>query len=193
MKPELAAAMRKTLALLALSLAPAVHAAPLAVDATKSELVFVSKQMGVPVDGRFRKFTVKLDFDAKKPETSKANLEIDIASIDAGGPDADGEVVRKPWLNAAQFPKATFTSTAVKSLGGNRYEVTGPLTIKGKTKVVTAPLTVKPQGAQQLFEGAFQINRSDFGIGDGPWNDPETVAFEVQIRFRIVAQPAAAK
>jgi polyisoprenoid-binding protein YceI len=193
MKPELVIPMRKTLALLVMSLASTVQAAPLTIDTAKSELAFVSKQMGVPVDGKFRKFAVKLDFDAKKPETSKASLEIDIASIDAGGPDADGEVVRKPWLNAAQFPKATFTSTAVKPLGGNRYEVTGPLTIKGKTKVVTAPLTVKPQGAQQLFEGAFQIDRSDFGIGDGPWNDPETVAFEVQIRFRIVAQPAAAK
>ncbi len=193
MKPELVIPMRKPLALLVMSLASTVQAAPLTIDTAKSELAFVSKQMGVPVDGKFRKFAVKLDFDAKKPETSKASLEIDIASIDAGGPDADGEVVRKPWLNAAQFPKATFTSTAVKPLGGNRYEVTGPLTIKGKTKVVTAPLTVKPQGAQQLFEGAFQIDRSDFGIGDGPWNDPETVAFEVQIRFRIVAQPAAAK
>ncbi len=185
--------MKKILALLALGLAPAVHAAPLAVDAARSELAFVSKQMGVPVDGKFRKFVVKLDFDAKKPETSKASLEIDVASIDAGGPDADSEVIRKPWLNTAQFPKATSTSTSVRSVGGNRYEVTGPLTIKGRTKVVTAPLTVKAQGAQQLFEGAFQINRSDFGIGDGPWNDPETVAFEVQIRFRIVAQATAAK
>lgn len=170
-------------------LATTATAAPLAVDTARSEVVFVSKQMGVPVDGHFRKFTVQLDFDAKKPETSKAALEIDLASIDAGSPDASAEVVRKPWLNVPQFPKATFTSTAVKSLGGGRFEVSGPLTIKGRTKAVAAPFTVKAQGAQQVFEGAFQINRSDFGIGDGPWNDPETVAFEVQIRFRFVTQP----
>jgi len=171
----------------------ALNAAPLAVDAAKSEVSFVSTQMGVPVPGKFRKFSVALDFDAKKPEAAKASLDIDIGSIDAGSPDADGEVIRKPWLNAAQFPKATFVSTAVKSLGGNRFEATGPLTIKGKTKTVSAPFTLKAQGTMQTFEGTIQINRSDFGIGDGPWNDPETVAFELQIRFRIVAQAPAAK
>jgi polyisoprenoid-binding protein YceI len=183
----------RTFALAAALAAPALHAAPLAVDVAKSEVSFVSTQMGVPVPGKFRKFTVVLDFDAKKPEAAKASLEIDIGSIDAGSPDADGEVIRKPWLNAAQFPKATFSAAAVKALGGNRYEATGPLTIKGRTKTVSAPFSLKVQGAAQTFEGAIQINRSDFGIGDGPWNDPETVAFEVQIRFRIVAQAPAAK
>jgi len=183
----------RAVALLASLTAPSLFAAPLAVDVAKSEIAFLSTQMGVPVPGKFRKFSVALDFDAKKPEASKATLEIDVGSIDAGSSEADGEVIRKPWLNAAQFPKATFTSTAVKSLGANRFEAAGPLTIKGKTRNVTAPFTVRMQGAQQVFEGVIQINRSDFGIGDGPWNDPETVAFEVQIKFRIVAQPPASK
>jgi polyisoprenoid-binding protein YceI len=177
-------------ALLALCATPAsLSAAPLAVDLAKSEIVFVSKQMGVPVEGRFRKFSVQLDFDAKKPETAKAALEVDISSIDAGSPEADGEVVRKPWFNAAQFPKATFGSTSIKPLGNNRYELTGPITIKGKTRNVTTPFTVKAAGATQVFEGTFILNRSEFGIGDGPWNDPETVALEVQVRFKFVTAP----
>ena len=175
--------------LLAGTAAHDASAAPLAVDLAKSEVVFVSKQMGVPVEGRFRKFSVQLDFDAKKPEAAKAALEVDIASIDAGSPEADGEVVRKPWFNAAQFPKANFSSTAVKQLGNNRYELTGPITIKGKTRNVTTPFTVRTAGSTQVFEGTFILNRSDFGIGDGPWNDPETVALEVQVRFRFVASP----
>jgi len=177
-----------TATLLALGAASAaVSAGPLAVDLAKSEIVFVSKQMGVPVEGRFRKFSVQLDFDAKKPETAKAALEVDIASIDAGSAEADGEVIRKPWFNAAQFPKASFSSTSVKPLGSNRFELTGPITIKGKTRNVTTPFTVRTAGATQVFEGTFILNRSDFGIGDGPWNDPETVALEVQVRFRFVA------
>lgn len=183
--------MKKTL--IALSLAAAstlAAAAPMSVDTAKSEITFVSKQMGVPVDGRFRKFVVQLDFDPKKPETSKASLEIDIASIDAGSKEANDEVIRKPWFNTAQFPKATFTSTSVKGLGSNKYEVTGNMTLKGKTKAITAPFTVKPQGTAQLFEGAFVFNRSDFGIGDGPWNDPETVALDIQVKFKVLAAPA---
>lgn len=184
--------MKKTapLTLLLAAATPLATAAPLAVDPAKSEITFVSKQMGVPVDGRFRKFSVTLDFDAKRPESSKAALEIDIASIDAGSKEANDEVIRKPWFHAAQFPKATFSSTAVKSVGGGKYEVTGNMTIKGKTKAITAPFTVKPQGAAQLFEGAFVFNRSDFGIGDGPWNDPETVALDIQVKFKVLAAPA---
>ncbi|MFO1318826.1 MAG: YceI family protein [Burkholderiales bacterium] len=183
--------MKKTL--IALSLAAAssfAAAAPMIVDAARSEITFVSKQMGVPVEGRFKKFTVQLDFDAKKPEVSKAAIEIDIASVDAGSKEANDEVIRKPWFHQAQFPKATFTSTAVKGLGGGKYEVTGNMTLKGRTKAVTAPFTVKAQGAAQLFEGAFVFNRSDFGIGDGPWNDPETVALDIQVRFKVLAAPA---
>lgn len=160
-------------------------AAPLTVEPARSEVAFVSKQMGVPVEGRFRRFSVQLDFDARKPEASKASLDVDIASIDAGSEEANGEVVRKAWFDAARFPKATFASTSVKALGPNRYELTGTMTIKGKSKTVTTPFTVKPAGSGQVFEGTFLMNRSDFGIGDGPWNDPETVAYEVQVRFKF--------
>jgi polyisoprenoid-binding protein YceI len=174
-------------ALLAGLTGPVAVAAPLAVDLAKSEIAFVSKQMGVPVEGRFRRFTAELDFDPKKPEAGKVRLDIDTASIDAGSPEADAEVIRKPWFNVQQFPKATFVSQAVKALGGERYQVSGPLTAKGKTVNVTAPFTVKAAGGAQVFSGTFVIKRNDFGIGDGPWNDPDTVADEVQVKFRITA------
>jgi len=159
------------------------------VDHAKSEISFVSRQMGVPVEGLFRRFVAQIDFDPKKPESARATLEVEVASIDAGSPEANGEVVRKPWFHATQYPKATFASTAVRGLGSNRFELTGPITIKGKTRTVTAPFSFKTSGATQVFEGAFVLNRSDFGIGDGPWNDPDTVALDVQVRFKLVATP----
>lgn len=166
----------------------AAQADPLAVDLAKSQIVFVSKQMNVPVEGRFRRFTAQIEFDARKPEAARATLDIDTASIDAGSPEATAEVIRKPWLHTAQFPRASFVSSAVKPLGGERYEITGQMTIKGKTLPLTAPLTVRSQGGVQVFEGTLTLRRLDYGIGDGPWNDPDTVANEVQIRFRFAAK-----
>ncbi|MBI1395271.1 MAG: polyisoprenoid-binding protein [Betaproteobacteria bacterium] len=162
-------------------------AAPLAVDPAKSEITFVSKQMGVPVDGRFRIFTAKVDFDAMKPENAKVRLDVSIASIDAGSSEANEEVKGKNWLNAAKFPRASFVSTAVKRVADDRYEVTGNMTIRGTTKPLTTPFTMKTQGDARIFEGAFVMNRNDFGIGQGPWADPETVANEIQVRFRLKA------
>ena len=37
----------------------------------QSEIGFVSKQLGVPVEGKFRKFDAQIAFDPKKPETAK--------------------------------------------------------------------------------------------------------------------------
>jgi polyisoprenoid-binding protein YceI len=96
-------------------------------------------------------------------------------------------VAGKQWFNTKAFPSARFVSSAVKPLGGNRYEVSGKLTIKGRSQEVTAPATFTPQGAAAAFDGSLTIKRADFAIGEGPWADFGTVANEIQIRFHILA------
>ncbi|WP_291986227.1 YceI family protein [Candidatus Accumulibacter sp. ACC007] len=157
----------------------------------KSTLHFVSRQMGVAVDGRFRKFSATLAFDPARPAAATARLDVDLASVDAGSPDADDEVVGKPWFNVKLFPTASFVSTAIRPLGGDRFELVGKLTIKGKTQEVSAPFTFRQDGGYGVFDGAFVLKRLDFGVGDGVWSDVSTVANEVQIRFHIVASPTA--
>lgn len=157
------------------------------IQADKSRLAFVSKQMGVPVEGEFRKFAVQMSFDPAKPEAGKAQIEIDMASIDAGSAEANEEVVGKNWFNVKQFPKASFVSSSVKALGGNKYEVAGQLSIKGKTQDVLVPATFTAQGNTGVFDGGFTIRRGDFAIGEGSWAKFDIVANEVQIKFRITA------
>lgn len=183
-------ALRITLASLALAAAFNAQAAEYGqVLADKSSLSFVSKQMGVPVEGSFRKFNVALAFDPAQPAKASARMDVDLGSIDAGSKDANDEVVGKSWFNIKAFPAASFVSTGVKPLGGDRYEVAGKLTIKGKTQDVVAPATFKQQGGTGVFDGGFVLKRLDFAIGEGPWSDIATVANEVQIRFHIVATP----
>lgn len=153
----------------------------------KSRVSFVSKQMGVPVDGEFKKFTAQLSFDPAKPEAGKAQIDIDMASVDAGSAEANEEVVSKNWFHVKQFPKAGFASTGVRPLGGGKYEVSGKLTMRDKTRDITAPFAMTTQGANSQFDGSFVIKRADFGIGQGVWADFDTVANEVEIRFRFVA------
>ena len=153
----------------------------------KSGITFVSKQMGVPIDGEFRKFSAQLSFDPAKPEAGRARIDIDMASIDAGSAEANEEVVGKNWFNVRQFPTAGFVSTGVRPLGGGKFEVAGTLTIRDKTREVLAPFTMTTQAATVQFDGSFVINRADFGIGQGVWADFDTVANEVQIKFKLVA------
>ena len=158
----------------------------------KSALSFVSKQMNVPVEGQFKSFRSKLAFDPAKPAAAKAELEIDLASIDAGSKDANDEVASKAWFDTKTFPVAKFVSTSFKSLGGNRYEVAGKMTIKGRTLDLITPVTLRQEGNSATFEGGLVLKRADYGIGEGMWADFGTVANEVQVKFRLVAAAAAA-
>lgn len=158
-----------------------------AIQTEKSRVTFVSKQMGAPVSGRFAKFSAQIAFDAARPETGKAVISIDLASIDAGSKDANDEVVGKAWFNVPVFPVATFTSASIRPLGAGRFEVSGVLSIKGKSLPVTAPFAFRSDGEQGVFEGGFVLKRNDFSIGDGAWADVSMVANEVQVGFYLVA------
>lgn len=158
----------------------------------KSTLTFVSKQMNVPVEGRFKSFRSKLAFDPAKPAAARVELEIDLASIDAGSKDANDEVASKAWFNTREFPVAKFVASSVKPLGGNRFEVVGKMTIKGKTQDLTTPVTLRQEGNSAIFEGSLVLKRADYAIGEGMWADFGTVANEVQVKFHLVATAAAA-
>lgn len=175
----------------ALALPLAAHAVEFTqVQADKSTINFAFKQMGVSMDGKFRKFTAQLNFDPAKPATAKAVIDVELASIDTGSSEADQEVLGKQWFNTKATPLAHFESASVKSLGGNRYEAAGKLTIKGRTKDIVAPLTFTPQGKQGAFDGSFSFKRADFAIGEGEWAAFDIVANEIQIKFHILANPA---
>ena len=161
--------------------------------ADKSTLSFNYKQMGVPMEGKFRKFVARISFDPAKLNAAQAQLDVTLASIDTGFSEADEEVVGKQWFNAKKHPTARFVSTGVKALGGNRFEARGKLTIKGKTLDVLAPFTFKPEGNSAVFDGAFTLKRLDYALGEGAWSDVSAVANEIQIRFHLVAVAAPIK
>ncbi|HWA14154.1 MAG TPA: YceI family protein [Burkholderiales bacterium] len=170
--------------LLSTLLLPAIAQA--GVDYARSRIEFTSRQMNVPVDGRFTRFTAQVAYDPKSPAQAKAEIEVELASVDTGSAEADLEVARKGWFNTAAFPRARFTSTSVRPLSADRLEVRGALAIKGLTREVIVPVTVKAAGNATTFEGAFPIMRLQFRIGEGVWSDTDTVADEVQVKFRIV-------
>lgn len=177
---------RAIAATLALAFALPALAAIMKLDASKSQVGIVFKQMNVPVDAKFKKFSASIDYNEAKPESSKAAVEIDLASFDLGDPEYNKEVLKKEWFNTAQFPKANFVSSTMQAVGAGKLNVKGKLTIKGKTVDVSFPLSVKKEGANQVFDGSLPIKRLAFNIGEGEWKDTGMVADEVVIKFHVV-------
>jgi polyisoprenoid-binding protein YceI len=162
-------------------------AVPLKTDVAHSSVSAVFKQMNVPVESNFKRFDARIDYDAAHPEKATARVDIDTASFDMGQADYNKEIAKKEWFNSAQFPKASFVSSAIRPAGAGKLTVTGKLTIKGKTADVSFPLTVKPDAGKQVFEGQLPIRRLAFNIGEGEWQDTSMVADEVVIKFRVAA------
>nr|WP_240763781.1 YceI family protein [Paraburkholderia silviterrae] len=155
-------------------------------DAGKSTLVAISRQMSVPVEGSFTKFDAQIDFDPAKPAAGTARLTVDTGSYDLGDASYNDSVRGPEWFDAKAYPQATFVATSIASTGPNQYSVSGNLTIKGHTERVVAPVVLTQQGATQTFDGTLPIHRLAFGIGTGEWKDTSTVADEVLIKFHIV-------
>jgi polyisoprenoid-binding protein YceI len=157
------------------------------VDLAKSKVSAVSKQMNVPTEGVFKKFNAQIKFDPAKAAQGSAQVTIDVASYDLGDKMYNDQVAGKEWFDAKTYPQATFVSSAIAPAGGNKYNVTGKLTIKGHAETITVPVTVTQNGATQTFDGVLPIKRSAYAIGTGEWKDTSVVADEVQIKFHIVA------
>ena len=155
------------------------------VDLARSEITFGFKQENVPGAGKFNKFTAQVAFDAAKPEATKANIEIDIASVDLGDAGWNSDIQGASWFNAKQFPKAAFISATAKAQGGGKYDAPGKFTLKGITRDVTASFTAKTDAGGTLIEGTVPLKRNDFKIGDGPWADTTVVVNEVLVRFKV--------
>lgn len=190
--------MHKTTGYLFLSLLLLLSGAASALEfnrvlAQESMVTFGYTQMGVPMDGKFGKFAAQLAFDPAKVANAQARIDIEVVSIDIGSVEANDEVVGKLWFNARTYPAASFVSTGLKSLGGNRYEASGKLSIKGRTREVKAPVTFTSAGNRGVFDGGFTINRLDYAIGEGEWIDVGAVANEIRIRFHLVVNAAPGK
>lgn len=179
--------MTRLLTALALLVVGSSHAAELsAVQIDKSSIAFISRQMNVPVEGAFKKFSAQISIDPARPEAGRARIEIDLASIDAGSTEANDEVKSKSWFNTREFPKASFVSSAVKALGGDRFEAFGKMTIKGKTLESRAAFTLKQEKGVLILDGTFPLKRLAYGIGSGAWSDTSVVADEVLVKFHFV-------
>ena len=153
--------------------------------AAQSDISFVTKQMGVPLEGHFKKFDAQISFDTAKPEAAKIAFSIDTGSASLGAPESDAELPKAAWFNVAKFPQATFQSASVKALGAGKFQITGKLTIKGNVKDIDVPVALTQANGVTTAVGQFPIKRLTYKIGEGEWTDTSMVADDVLVKFKL--------
>lgn len=120
---------------------------------------------------RFNKTTGTVVLD-KAAKQAHVDVVIDMKSIDTGFETFDNHIQGADFLDTAQFPTATFTSTKVVFEGDKPVSIEGDLTIKGITKPVTLTVTSFFNGAHPMLEkdsiganATTVIKRSEFNAG----------------------------
>jgi polyisoprenoid-binding protein YceI len=113
-----------------------------------------------------------LVFDEQHPANSSVEVTLPLARLDTHVPALDEHLKKPDFLDAGTYPVVTFKSTQVQPLGGNKFKVTGNLTVHGVTRPVVLDATLNKVGphpmskAQSIgFDATASIKRSDFGVG----------------------------
>jgi polyisoprenoid-binding protein YceI len=153
------------------------------------------------VEGRFKDFTGKINFDERDITASSVEFTAKIESIDTGVEPRDKHLRTADFFDAAQYPLMTFKSTRVERKGKNGYVLHGDLTLRGVTKPVALPFTITgaikdPWGNTRFgINAQAKINRRDYGFtwGKALENGGLDIGNEVSIDLQLEAVRPAPK
>lgn len=144
------------------------------IDPTHTTIGFSARHaMVAKVRGKFNEFEGVITLDGANPANSKAELTVQVASIDTQNADRDGHLKSAEFLDVDVYPTLAFVSTSVEVKSDSVFVVTGDLTVHGTTASV--PVTFEllgvskdPWGGTRIgFEGEAEISRKEFGL---VWN-----------------------
>ncbi len=134
-------------------------------------------------------FSSSFDGDANLAGSS-VTATFDMTSAASGEAERDKALPGADWFNAAAAPKATFTATSFKALGGGKYTAAGNLTIRGITKPLTLPFTLVITGDTAKMTSSVGINRLAFGVGQNEWKTTQVVPGTVTVNISLTARRA---
>ncbi|WP_417331424.1 YceI family protein [Halomonas cupida] len=143
--------------------------------------------------GNFESFDGTFSYDAEDPAASSAELEVDVTSLNTNHAERDKHILSGDFLDAGEYPTATFTSTGFESTGDGEGVLTGDLTLHGTTQSIEMPVTLVGEGEDPWggyragFEGSTDLTLTDYGIDMSKF--PEAMqTLELYVTFEGVRQ-----
>jgi polyisoprenoid-binding protein YceI len=160
-------------------------------DPMHTQVEFSAKHLGMmTVRGHFNEVTASGDLDPDHPDRSHVEAVINTASIRTHNEQRDNDLRSSNFLEIAKYPTMSFKSTKIEHVGGDRYRVTGDLTIKATTKPVTLDVVRYGEfndpmmGHRIGYAAQTKINRKDFGMSfEAVLDGKFVVSNEIQINI----------
>jgi polyisoprenoid-binding protein YceI len=158
-------------------------------DPARSRLRFHAVSRLMNADGHFGRFAGEVTLEPSRVETATGRVAVDVASIDTGITRRDNHLRSDDFFAAARHPEATLVIERVVP-EGNRWLVSGPLTIRGVTRALAVPVSVTVGPDTVRIVGQFTLRRREFGIAYESVFNP--IQDEVRVSFDLLATRAAA-
>jgi polyisoprenoid-binding protein YceI len=159
-------------------------------DPAHSYVLFRSVHLNAGYNfGWFRGFEATMTLDDADVTKSSINWTVNADTVDTNNERRNGHLNSPDFLDTAQFPTITFTSTSVEDAGDGNLTVTGDLTMRDVTESIT--INVQKVGEAANEEGKrivgyyteFPISRSAYGI---TWQ-PDVLQDEIMLMVAIEA------
>ncbi len=155
-----------------------------------SSLGFSGSYQGEVFTGSFTKFTSHIRFDPTKLAQSSFDVRITLASANTKNAERDEMLLGSEFFNTKAQPEARYVATKFRALGNNRFVADGVLTLRGISKAVPLTFTWSPGAKPQLL-GSAKVQRLDFKVGIGDWDDVELIPNAVTVNTKLVLSPIA--
>jgi len=150
--------------------APVLAADKYKIDPVHTTVNFKVQHMGAGrFVGRFNETSGSLEWDDADPSKSKIEVEVNVDSVDTNNKKRDEHLKSPTFFSAKQFAKITFKSTKIEK-DGDKFKVTGDLTLHGETHPVTTGFEITGKGKDMQKhdlvggEAVFKIKRSEWGM-----------------------------
>lgn len=162
-------------------------------DLAHSNVFFEVSHIYSTTRGNFSDISGTFIFDPKAPEKSKADIQVKVKSINTNISKRDNHLRSKDFFDAGKYPVMSFKTEKVTHKEGNQYEMEGLLTVKDVTKKVTVlgkylgmmDNPMDPKSSVAGFEAEFEIDRLEYGVGNGKFYKMGVVGKEVKIKISL--------
>jgi polyisoprenoid-binding protein YceI len=133
---------------------------------TKSSVIFHIKNLGITVDGTLAGFKGDIKFDPANLAESAIDASVETNTIDTDNGTRNDHLKSDSYFDAAKYPTISMKSVSFKHNSGSNYTGKFSLTVKNVTRTIDVPFTYVESGTTATFKGNFQIERTDYGVGD---------------------------
>ncbi|MCK7592075.1 YceI family protein [Pseudomarimonas salicorniae] len=154
-----------------------------------STLRFEGAAQGESFEGGFGQFEAQVDFDPENLAATRFEVSIDLGSADSRNSERDELLQSAEFFDVGNQQRARFEALGAQAEDGG-YVSRGTLTLKGQQRAVNLRFRFTPTAEGARLEGEALLDRTDFGIGSGDWEDAEMIDHQVRVRTELTLRPA---